>query len=249
MTIVQKQRQLYFFGYYKGKIDGIWGYQSKAATKKFQADNGLEGDGIFGALTEKKSIEIVVGIQKAVGAVVDGLAGSETMAKTKAYQKKHGLTADGIAGELTRAKIFGKKENQTSENEISNKEAVGGWWVDIKHFNRSEFACKCGGKYCNGFPVEPSRELVELLDKVRAHYGEPVRVSSGIRCTRHNANCGGATQSQHLRGTAADIRVDGVSPTELYNYLCSIMPNSGGIGKYSWGCHVDVREQKARWNG
>ena len=49
MTIKQKQWQLYYLGYYGGGIDGIWGAGSRRATVRFQEDNGLDADGIFGA--------------------------------------------------------------------------------------------------------------------------------------------------------------------------------------------------------
>lgn len=41
MTTKQKQRQLYYLGYYGGEIDGIWGAGSKAATVSFQKDNAM----------------------------------------------------------------------------------------------------------------------------------------------------------------------------------------------------------------
>lgn len=252
MTNAQKQRQLQFLGYYKGKIDGVWGYQSKSATKRFQAENDLKDDGIFGELTEKKSIEIIVAIQLAVGAVVDGVAGSETMAKTKAWQKKNSLTADGIAGAKTRAKIFGNATD-TPKTQLNKENTTGDWWSEIKYFKRDEFRCKCGGKYCNGFPVEPDKALVKLLDTVREHYGRPFTPNSAIRCKKYNAlpRIGGASNSQHLYGTAADVPASalGVTPKQLYNYLETLLPNTGGIGLYSWGCHVDTRKTKARWNG
>lgn len=41
-------------GYYKGKIDGIYGAETKAAVKKFQKDHGLKPDGKVGEKTWKK---------------------------------------------------------------------------------------------------------------------------------------------------------------------------------------------------
>jgi len=55
MTIKQKQWQLYYLGYYGGKIDGIWGAGSKAATLRFQKDHGLDADGIFGGKHARKN--------------------------------------------------------------------------------------------------------------------------------------------------------------------------------------------------
>ena len=68
MTIRQKQWQLYYLGYYGGKIDGVWGPKSKAATVRFQKDNGLDADGVFGALTIAKLKEVISAIQKVITA-------------------------------------------------------------------------------------------------------------------------------------------------------------------------------------
>lgn len=66
MTIQQKQWQLYYLGYYSGKLDGIWGAQSNAAAVRFQKDSDLDADGVFGVLTIAKSIEIIKAIQKEI---------------------------------------------------------------------------------------------------------------------------------------------------------------------------------------
>ena len=57
------------------------------------------------------------------------------------------------------------------------------------------------------------------------------------------------SNSQHLYGIAADISVPGVAPKTVAAYLETLLPNTGGIGIYSWGVHVDVRKTKSRWNG
>lgn len=47
--------------------------------------------------------------------------------------------------------------------------------------------------------------MEECLDKVRALWGKPIGVNSGYRCYELNKAVGGAKNSQHLRGEAADI--------------------------------------------
>lgn len=51
ITIVQTRLQE--LGYYKIRIDGIWGSKTLAGIKNFQRDYGLVVDGIVGARTEK----------------------------------------------------------------------------------------------------------------------------------------------------------------------------------------------------
>lgn len=122
------------------------------------------------------------------------------------------------------------------------------FWDNIQYFKKEEFRCKCG-KYCNGYPVEPSEELVNVLEKIRKYFGKPVIVNSGIRCATHNANVGGANASQHMKGTAADIVVSGIDPERVAKYAETLLPKTGGIGRYKTFTHIDVRPVMARWNG
>ena len=47
------------------------------------------------------------------------------------------------------------------------------------------------------------------LDGIRAKYGKPLYVNSGYRCQKLNRAVGGVSNSQHLKGQAADICIDG----------------------------------------
>lgn len=177
---------------------------------------------------------------------VDGKWGTLSRVAAEAFQKDFGgIAVDGMCGPETEKALkhavaygFLKKEEPV---------VVGLDWDKIQYFKRREFACKCGK--CGGFPVEPDEELVEVLVKIRTYFGKPVHVNSGIRCATHNANVGGATQSQHLKGTAADITVEGVEPSRVATYAETLLPKTGGIGRYSTFTHVDVRKNRSRWNG
>ena len=59
MTIRQIQCLLAYLGYYDGQLDGLWGEKSQKATEAFQRDYQLAADGIFGAETEKRILEVV----------------------------------------------------------------------------------------------------------------------------------------------------------------------------------------------
>lgn len=230
MTNKQKQWQLYyldFYDYHVINIDGVWADGSVTATKSFQRYYGLVDDGIFGPLTEAKTVEVIKKIQSAISTygsqalVIDGLAGPKTMETTKKYQLIAGLVADGIAGELTRAKIAGT-EVDTSKKETTTEEpdkVTGTFWDRIKYFDPPEFACHCGGKYCNGFPKEMQEKLIVVADRVREHFGAPMTVSSGVRCTRHNAAVGGVSNSRHLDGKAMDFAVRGKSSSQVLAYV------------------------------
>lgn len=110
------------------------------------------------------------------------------------------------------------------------------------HFRRAEFACKCG---C-GFDTADVDTLA-VLDAVRAHFGKPVIITSGCRCAEHNRRVGGAPGSQHVLGRAADIRVVGVEPDAVYDWLAVNFP-AASLGRYSTFTHVDTRTGgPARW--
>ena len=112
------------------------------------------------------------------------------------------------------------------------------------NFRVREFACSDGSD-----PIFISLDLVDLLQKIRDHFGRAVTITSAYRTPQRNKAVGGTTYSQHLYGMAADIKVKGISPKEVARYAEKLMPRSGGIGVYATFTHVDVRATKARWNG
>lgn len=127
------------------------------------------------------------------------------------------------------------------------KKEIG--WDSIRYFKKSEFKCKCG-RYCNGYPAEIDLGMVSIADAVRARLGRPVTVNSGLRCKQHNANVGGVANSGHCGGLAADLGCpSGVTPQQMYDIAEEIMGDTGGLGLYSWGIHIDSRSTKARWKG
>lgn len=125
---------------------------------------------------------------------------------TAAFQADYGLQADGIFGPLTKAKILSVISTETDG------------WSGIRYFSRGEFACKCG-RFCDGFPAEPERKLVEIADDVREHFGAAAIVTSGVRCAAHNANVGGVSNSRHLNGKAMDFRITGRTAGEVLSYV------------------------------
>lgn len=48
-----------------------------------------------------------------------------------------------------------------------------------------------------------------VLEPLRVALGEPIKISSGFRCQALNKAVGGVTNSQHCKGQAADLCIDG----------------------------------------
>jgi len=113
-----------------------------------------------------------------------------------------------------------------------------------KHFSRHEFACGCG---CGFSAVDAV--LLSVLEVIRVHFDAPITITSACRCPAYNAKVGGVKESQHVKGLAADIVVQGVAPGDVYNAVHSMFPDRLGLGVYDDFVHVDVRAVKARWRG
>lgn len=111
------------------------------------------------------------------------------------------------------------------------------------NFKVSEFACHNGAD-----TVKVDSSLVELLQKIRDHFGKPVHITSGYRTAAYNKSVGGATNSYHVKGQAADITVSDVSNKEVAKYAESIGCKGVGLYNYPGGfVHVDTRSTKYLW--
>lgn len=113
------------------------------------------------------------------------------------------------------------------------------------HFNRSEFACKCGK--CDAIAVD--YELVEVLEKLREHCGQPITITSSYRCAKQNKAVKGAPKSKHRLGIAADIQVKNFPARDIAAYFRNEYPTKYGVGEYETFTHIDTRKEPARWQG
>jgi uncharacterized protein YcbK (DUF882 family) len=121
-----------------------------------------------------------------------------------------------------------------------------------KNFKLEEFACHDG--VCpDGDLLANIQELADNLQVLRDHLGKPVRVISGYRHPEYNKKIGGAKRSQHMLARAADIKVTGLSPSEVHSTILKLIKSGqmkqGGLGKYSTFVHYDTRGTAARWSG
>lgn len=102
----------------------------------------------------------------------------------------------------------------------------------MKHFNVSEFF-RSSTAAKNGIKNEPNSDekaaivrninlLVDnVLDPIRDIAHTPILITSGYRCPIVNKLVGGADNSQHMSGHAADFHVQGFTPSMMYQlFLC-----------------------------
>lgn len=119
------------------------------------------------------------------------------------------------------------------------------------HFSKDEFDCADGSE----MPFEVLNNVIEVannLEVLRAHFGAPITINSAYRSPVYNRSVGGAVNSQHLGGKAADVVIDGVTPDEVadaIDFLIEVgLMKEGGLGRYNTFTHYDIRGTKSRWD-
>lgn len=243
-------------GYDCGSVDGKYGKKAESACKKFQSSRGLSADGICGDDTwaeldkdvrrtlkvtnplmsgdDVKEFQNLVKKHGFNPGSIDGKYGDNCESACKKFQQAKGLSADGICGKNTWAAL--DKSPSTSKPSSA-------------HFKMEEFKCKDGTQV----PAEyygNCQKLMNMLEEIRTACGNrAITINSGYRTPSYNKKVGGASKSQHLYASAADIRVSGMSASEVYKICDKLVGSRGGVGKYSSFTHVDVRGNRARWNG
>ena len=110
------------------------------------------------------------------------------------------------------------------------------------NFAVSEFACKDGSD-----EILVDDKLVSYLQKIRDWAKSPVTITSAYRNKVYNKKIGGATNSYHTKGQAADIVVKGKKPIEVARYAEDLAIK--GIGCYNDDLfvHIDTRSAKSYW--
>ena len=117
-------------------------------------------------------------------------------------------------------------------------------WFSIDELCRSDKAKKLG---IDNTPTEKAVEnmtrLINIvLDHLREAYGEAITVNSGYRSPALNKAVGGAKNSQHMTGEAADITVGTKEGNKwLFDYIKDNLPYDQLIDEYdySW-VHVSL---------
>ena len=116
----------------------------------------------------------------------------------------------------------------------------------FRNFKRDEFVCPCG---CGFDDVDPL--IVTTLQRLRDEVQRPMIVNSGCRCRSHNAAVKGSKTSQHLRGKAADIKIDGMTSREILDTLRRLYLDGELYVGYVYAIngrsvHVDVRAPQSQ---
>lgn len=170
---------------------------------------------------------------------------SQIAAAMLLYNKSGGKVLNGLVRrrqaehDLFVADMKIEKEERIMGIKTYSKSAHGNINVS-ENFKIKEFACKNGTD-----PIKIDELLVVYLQKARDHFKVPIILNSAYRTSGYNKQIGGAKNSYHVKGQAADLHTNGkVKLEELAKFFESIgcqgiivYPNSGFV-------HIDTRDKK-----
>ncbi|MEQ4207097.1 D-Ala-D-Ala carboxypeptidase family metallohydrolase [Actinopolymorpha sp. B17G11] len=125
---------------------------------------------------------------------LDGAYGPQTAAAVQRFQAAYGLAADGVAGPATFAKIYELQDNDCTPIHFS--------YAELNQCN-STWA---GGRVSATTARANALRTMWKLEALRHALGDnPLIVTSGFRSEACNSAVGGASNSRHLYGDAADL--------------------------------------------
>ena len=122
------------------------------------------------------------------------------------------------------------------------------------HFTIEELCASATAK-AKGISNKPNTEQIinlvylaaNVLEPLRVAMGEPIKIGSGFRCPALNKAVGGVGNSQHMKGQAADLCIDGdiEKGKRWFNYIRLHLPFDQLIwehnSKGSYWVHVSFR--------
>jgi zinc D-Ala-D-Ala carboxypeptidase len=125
---------------------------------------------------------------------IDGAYGPATKAAVTRFQQAYGLAADGVAGPQTFNKIYSIQSADCSPANFSFAE-----------LNKCNSTWSGGAVSAAQAKENAKRTMWKLQAQRRAMGSAPITVSSGFRSYSCNSAVGGASNSRHLYGDAADL--------------------------------------------
>lgn len=120
-----------------------------------------------------------------------------------------------------------------------------------KDFNLDEFVISQAAAR-NGISNEPDAHIIgrlkELCDTIlqplRNFYGKPIIISSGYRCKEVNKIIGSSDSSQHIKGEAADLHINGVTIDEIAEAIQKLkLPFHQLILEFGRWIHVSISHE------
>jgi len=178
----------------------------------------------------------------------DAIAGKKKSKSKKGKKKDRYFSGHGVDREELRTEAVSKPSgdvwlysaNFREEVKVNIYDSSGGFDDEALAQLDHIFRCKRTGEQR---AVDP--RLYETVSVIQDHFGKRIELVSGFRFQENET-------SRHFHASAADMRIEGVSIRELYDYAETLDTGGMGIGIYprSGFVHVDWRapgEPSYRW--
>jgi putative chitinase len=197
-------------------------------------------------ITELTDKNLIVEIQSKLQSLgyyedgqVDGVSGPKTEKAWRKWKSDNWLSQETIIGRSSLRML--REQYQPTD------------WLDFDSHVSEFFTVGEVSQWDEKRIVYPSdikenvKELARELDEVRKAFGKPIQVTSWYRPPEVNAAVGGAINSQHITGKAADITAADLE--ELHQLLENKLWTNRALGWYSRQrfIHLDLRQGFIRW--
>ena len=167
---------------------------------------------------------------------IDGVDGPGTQAGAERFLEEYGFQVQVVTGELEPANTEGLSVMVFSLAEDGDK-------LLSPHFRVREFACNDGSDVVLIHPLLPV--WAEALRTINGAF----KPNSAYRTVSYNASIPDASpKSKHCWGISMDVPAVNATPEELFDLALTLVGDSGGLGLYDWGIHIDCRPIKSRWD-
>ncbi|MFI9613341.1 D-Ala-D-Ala carboxypeptidase family metallohydrolase [Streptomyces sp. NPDC052023] len=185
---------LSFVMFMAATLGGVLATAGPAQADECYTWNRTLSQGMTGADVTQLQIRVAGHVDYGEILSVDGNFGPRTKAAVAKFQQAYGLSADGAAGPQTFSKIYALQDPDCTPI----------------HFTYAELN-KCNSDWSGGAVSAATAKSNALrtmwkLEAMRRAMGDvPIVVTSGFRSHACNNAVGGASNSRHLYGDAADV--------------------------------------------